>query len=218
MFQKLIKIITCGAIILCTNLHAADAGRGGVEPLTFSDANWAAIPNPGELSAYDILDLFVGLEKNGRNWNLCAFNNDEFKDILEDHQFDVRTLMDPDLFARHPFSVDSEGYIQYEVFLVSRTKTMPFEDEDGAEFALSTRLSIVTKLTDEELANPIVKAAQSPLSFEQQRKLFREKPEDFKGTEGIRNARRLLIFSRPEKRIEIERVIEAELKATAPTE
>lgn len=213
MFKNFLKIITCGAIVLCTNLHAADAGMGGVAPLTFSDSAWTSIPNPGTLSAEEVMALFAGpSEKDGREWSLDSFNNDELRAILADRQFDVKTLMDEAVFAHHPFAVDREGYIRYEFFLVSLTQFYPAEeaDEPDTMYNLNTPLPIKTKLTPAELENPIVHALQSTLTFEEQRKLFRENPGEFARTEGTKKARNLLIFALPEKRSEIAALLAEE--------
>jgi|GEM_PF-3341281 len=205
MFKNFLKIITCGAIVLCTNLHAADAGMGGVGPLTFSDADWAEVPVLGELSSDDVMNLFSGpIENSGREWSLDSFDNDDLRAVVKDRQFDVKTLMDETVFAHQPFSVDSEGYLRYKVYLASRTKILPSEEDDSSSFALCAEFSITTKLTDEELANPIVKALQSSLSFEQQRKFFRENREEFERTEGMKNAGHFLIFAQPSRRAEFE--------------
>lgn len=211
MFQNFIRIIICGIIIGGTNLHAAAAvGEVGVS-LTFSDEHWVGIPAPGEVSVEDVMKLFSDpLESNSRKWSLSSFADGELKAIMED-EFEVRTLMDKALFAHQPFEVDSEGYIRYEVFLVSLTKIMPYEEGDKKEFALNTRLPIVTKLTDSELENPIVKAVQSNLSFEEQSNLYRRNPEEFKRTQGIKKVHDLLIFVRPERVTEFEEALAKEI-------
>jgi len=212
MFQKFIRIITWGIIIGCTNLSASDASCSTSLTLAFSDANWEAIPSPGEVSVDEVMSLGEGsIEIRDHEWRLGSFDNDDLRAVIADGKFELRPLMDEDLFAYQPFSVDSEGYIRYELFLVSLTKTMPPEDGDEEEFALNAQLPIMTKLNDAELANPIVKAVQSNLSFEEQSNLYRRNPEEFKRTQGIKKVRDLLIFLRPERVAEFEKALAKEI-------
>ena len=180
---------------------------------SFTDADWAGIPMPGELSVEEVVGLFVGpVEKGGREWTLASLNNDELRAVVADQQFEVRQLTDEDVFAHQQFMVDSAGVLKYELFLVSLTKTYPIETEDdGRLFSLMTLLPITTQLTPEELMNPIVRAVRSALTFEEELKLARENMGEFERTVGARNARNMLMFIRLDRVEEYKAMFDAEL-------
>lgn len=61
MFKKLLTVIT-----LCFGVQALNAAVP-----EFTNADWAAIPAPGEVTVEEVMELFAGpLEKNGREWAL----------------------------------------------------------------------------------------------------------------------------------------------------
>lgn len=194
---------------------ALSMGGYGISAATesFTDADWAGIPMPGELSVEEVVGLFVGpVEKGGREWTLASLNNDELRAVVADQQFEVRQLTDEDVFAHQQFTVDSAGVLRCEMFLVSLTKTYPTETEDdGRLFSLMALLPITTQLTPEELMNPIVKAVRSSLTFEEESRLARENMGKFERTVGARNARQLLMFIRPDRVEEYKAMLDAEL-------
>lgn len=179
----------------------------------FTDADWAGVPTPGVLSVDEVMGLFAGpVEQGGHEWTLASFDNDELTAVIADRKFEVRQLIDEGLFAHQQFRVDSAGVLSSELFLVSQTKTYPREDEDGdAEFYITARLPITTPLTAAELMNPIVKAVQSTLTFEEESRLARENMEEYQRTIGIRNARDLLMFVRSDRIDEVKAELDAEL-------
>ena len=179
----------------------------------FTEADWAGVPAPGELSVEEVMGLFVGpIEKGGREWTLASLNNAELTAVIADRQFEVRQLTDGDVFLRQQFTVDSAGMLRRELFLVSLTKTYPREEGDeDEEFYLNAHLPILTQLKAAELANPIVRAIQSPLTFEEESRLARENMGEYQRTIGLRNARNLLIFLHPDRMEEARAELEAEL-------
>jgi hypothetical protein len=180
---------------------------------SFTDADWAGIPRPGEFSVEEVMELFVGpVNKRRRKWTLASFNKDQLGEVVADQQFEVRQLTDEDVFAHQQFTVDSAGVLKFDVFLVSRTKECPSQPGDGESvFNLSTNLPITTQLTPEELMNPIVKAVRSSLTFEEESRLARENMGKFERTVGARNARQLLMFIRPDRVEEYKAMLDAEL-------
>jgi hypothetical protein len=167
----------------------------------FTDADWAGVPTPGVLSVDEVMELFVGpIEKSGREWTLASFDNDRLTVVMDDREFDIKEFVGEDLFAHQCFNVDSSGVLKSEVFLVSRTKTHPREEGDGdMKFYIMASLPITTPLTAAELMNPIVKAVQSTLTFEAESRLVRENMPEYMRTIGIKHARDLLIFIRPDR-------------------
>lgn len=215
MKLKLFNVIA-GLFVGINFVDAAAMGSpsAAAEQVVFSDEAWAGIPDPGTLTKNDVMDLFVGeIEKDGRAWSLCSFNNDSLRAVTEDQNFDIEQLEEQGLFAHKKFSVDSEGYIRYELMLVSQTKTDI--DEDGNEFMLTAVLRIGTQLTSAELADPIVKAVRSPMSFELQSRLHRENPAEYERTVGADEVRKMLIFIKPEMRATLAAAIEAEIGGSA---
>ncbi|QOL19636.1 hypothetical protein [Candidatus Bodocaedibacter vickermanii] len=203
MLKKLLVMI---AIIV--GGHAVNAAAA-----SFTESDWAGIPTPGEFSVEEVMELFVGpVNKSGREWTLCSFTNDKLKDVTADRDFEVRQLVDEDLFAHQQFTVDSAGVLKFDLFLVSRTKECPSQPGDGESvFNLATNLPITTQLTPEELMNPIVKAVRSSLTFEEELKLARENMGEFERTVGARNARQLLMFVRPDRVEELRAMFDEEL-------
>lgn len=159
------------------------------------------------------MGLFVGsVEKDGREWTLDLFNNDALTAVVADRDFEIRQFMDEDLFAHQPIRVDSEGVLRRELFLVSRTKVYPKQAEDeDSEHAFTASLPISTPLTAEELMNPIVQAVRLPITFEEDLKLARDNPKEYKRTLGGVNASRLLVFIRPDRVEEFKAMLEEEM-------
>jgi hypothetical protein len=167
---------------------------------TFTDADWAGVPYPGALSKEEVMGLFVGpVEKNGREWTLYySFNNDDLRAVTADRQFEVRQLVDANLFAHQQFTVDRTGKLKVELALVSLTKLFPRQADDGGEeYFLVARLPISTQLTAEELTNSVVIAVQSTSTFEEDEALARENLAEYKRTIGKRNTHNLRMFVRP---------------------
>jgi hypothetical protein len=191
MLKKLLAIA-----MLSMSGHAINAAAVP----TFTDADWARIPYPGTFSAGEVMELFVApLEKNGHEWTLASFKSDELRAVIADRQFEVRQENDPAIFAHQHFQVDRTGKLKIELALVSLTKPFSRQADDGdEEYSLIARLLITTQLTAEELTNPIVRAVQSPLTFEQESRLARENMAEYKRTIVNRNARNSLIFFRPD--------------------
>lgn len=162
----------------------------------FTEVDWEGVPSPGELTVDDVMGLFVEpIERGGRKWTLGSFDNDDFKAVIGDGQFEVRQIEDEELFAHQQFKVDSAGVLKYEMFLVSLTKTYEREAGDGdEEFYRNARLPITTQLTPEELMNPIIRAVQSDKTFEEESRFARENIEEYQRTVGLRDARQLLMF------------------------
>jgi hypothetical protein len=175
---------------------------------TFTDADWAGVPVPGTLSVDEVMRLFVGpVQKNGREWTLYSFNNDDLRAVTADRQFEARQLVDANLFAHQQFEVDSTGRLKIELFLVSMAKNFPRQVGDK-EYFRPSRLPITTQLTAEELKNPIVIAVKSSSTFEEESRLARADIAKYQRALGVRNARQLLIFVRPDRADEVRAELE----------
>lgn len=207
MLQKLFILIMVG--IFCNHLNFGSAS-GMPEIPAFFDVDWASIPTC-KVTEYDVMNLFVGpVEIGGREWTMSNFNNDEFRAVIADRQFDVKVFDEEDTFAHQKFRVDSKGYIQYRFAIVSRTKCFDATDEDeGKPYSLCSILTVSTKLTEEELDNPIIQYMQSELSFEEMNALHSRKPHEFEATIGLEEANKLLAFLKPELHAEALEALEA---------
>lgn len=206
MLKSLLAII-----VLSVSSYGISAAAPG-----FTEADWEGVPYPGELTVEEVMGLFAGpIEKGGREWTLASFDNDELTAVTSDRRFEVRQLMDEDLFAHQQFKVDSAGVLKCELFLVSLTKTYPRTAGDGdEEFYLTARLPITTPLTAEELTNPIIREVQSDKTFEEESRLARENMAEYKRMIGLRNARHLLIFVRPDRVDEVAAMLAEEAAGT----
>lgn len=215
MFQKLFVLMAVG-MCFCPLNFGADSGMTSI--LEFSDADWASIPTC-KVTEDDVMNLFVGpVEIGGREWTMSDFNNDKFREVIADRQFDVRVFDDEDTFVHQQFQVDSEGYIQYKVAIESLTKILEeTADEDGetVQFSLCSLFSVRTKLTAEELDNPIVKYLKSNLSFEEMNALHLRNSQEFEATVGLEEAKKVLVFLKPELHAEVIAALEGCRKETA---
>lgn len=182
----------------------------------FTEADWAGVPEPGELSVEEVMELFAGpIEKDGREWTLDLFDNEKLKNLMDGGHLAVKTIESAECFAHQPFFVDSSGRLRYERYLISVTEVDPNAEIDpkaGEILKLDDvvvcvkllRMPISTRLTEEDLNNPIIKAVQLDVTFQEQERLDRDDAENLRQTKGEENIRRWLVFVRPDRRAEIE--------------
>jgi hypothetical protein len=107
MLKRLFTVIA-----LCVGMQSADAAL----PDELNNADWAAIPNPGEITVAEVMELFAGsIVKNGREWTLASFDHEDISTVISAGQFEVMPVYKQESFAHQPFEVDSLGecYIRY---------------------------------------------------------------------------------------------------------
>ncbi|QOL19639.1 hypothetical protein [Candidatus Bodocaedibacter vickermanii] len=160
----------------------------------FSEADWARVPYPGEFTVEEVMELFAGpIEKGGREWTLDLFDNEELKNLMDGGHLVVKPIGLGEFFAHQPFFVDSLGRLRYEQFLISATEVDQNTEADPKAGEIlkvddivlcvkKVRLPISMQLTEEDLNNPIIKAVQLNVTFQEQERLDRDDMENLRQT------------------------------------
>lgn len=197
------KILKTVAAILYFNSYETNASTADHLP-TFCESDWQNVPSLPAFTCHDIMEMFVGpVLKDAKLWTLEGFNNDDFKDVIDDNEFELRTFYDEseNIFHRPPFAVDGNNFVRFELFLVSKTKTYennPNEDDDDDDdFMKIAHIPVARQLTEEEQNNPIIAYLRSSFTFEEQNNLHRTNPNAYLEF-ATSKAFKLAIFVKPE--------------------
>ena len=188
-----------------------DVRAATAEPV-FTDTDWMAIPEPGDIGIEEVKCLLTGsIQRGGHEWMaVTTWHSEELTAVTADGQFKINQFVTEKWFRHVPFDVDSKGRLRYEISLVSLTHQM---QQEGGAVALSARLPIVTQLTAAELSNPIVCAVRSSLTFEDEVQLSRNNPEKYKHTVALDRVRKLSIFATDQQRDKVEAMIQHRVEA-----
>lgn len=102
-----------------------DVRAATAEPV-FTDTDWMAIPEPGDIGIEEVKCLLTGsIQRGGHEWMaVTTWHSEELTAVTADGQFKINQFVTEKWFRHVPFDVDSKGRLRYEISLVSLTRQM----------------------------------------------------------------------------------------------